>query len=241
GGSVRLYLNYIMLFSTIEKRFNCKIKKKNNFEFQTTFNNNKIQILFAKNPTRDNIYIKYKNYLEKNRIELLPPPGDEVAKKIKNSDVVLFFGLCGGFKGRKGDIYLPEKLLEISLNSHYLKKEYISHINAINQIKINNIFIGKINGKKSKIITSNVALCADSIEEEESLIELCRKLSDQGDIVDKESYSIAKNIKNIPLGIMVMSSDLLYNKKTMLRNKRPFIIDTKKFNKFCLKCIESVL
>ena len=33
GGSVRLYLNYIMLFSTIEKRFNCKIKKKNNFEF----------------------------------------------------------------------------------------------------------------------------------------------------------------------------------------------------------------
>lgn len=243
GGAIGLYNDYFRIFDAIEHYFKCIVRRVSAYKFDCKINNTKIEFRFCYNPTRDKNYYNNKKFLESMYRDLIPLPADELAKKIKNTDKVLFFGICGSFKGKISEIHTPEEFHEIFFNEVYIKHKEILKIKPMNKIEIKNILSEKIKGKKSKSITSNVTLTPNTIEKKDKayLIILGEKLAKKGDIVDKESYQIAKYFKNkIPLGMMLMTSDILTIKKYMLTAKI-FNPNKKKFNKNCIKAIKIAL
>jgi len=242
GGSIDYYDKNMGVFKEIGDVFGCSIKKIAKSKLTTKIKKINIEILFAYNPTRDKNYRVNKRYLETKWGQTVPAPADEIVKKIKKSDIVLFFGHCGGFSGKPGIIYTPETFKEIFFEEAIVKHKEIIKIKPKNKIKINNILAGKMQGKKATLITSNLTLNPSSIENnsKEHLIKLAKILSNAGDIVEKESYPVAKYFKDkVPLGVMVVCSDVLSIKKYMMDEK--FNPSPKKFSKACIKAIKIAL
>ena len=151
-------------------------------------------------------------------------------------------GLCGSLHGKKGDIHIPEKFKKIFFKRNFIKDSDILNIKVVNRLQIENFLSKKMNGKKSIVITSNLAIIPDYVENgTKGLISLAKKLLISGDVVDKESYEIAKFSKKSSIGIMLMTSDLIYRKNHMLRNGQPFNPSIKKFNRACIDSIKLAL
>lgn len=242
GGNVGFYLYSLQTFNAIEKYFDVIIKRTGHFKFKTKINRIAIDFLFAYGPTRDQNYNIRKEKFAIGEKEIIPLPADEVVKKIKKSDVVLLFGLCGTFKGKKSEVYIPNCFKEILFEKEIIKHEEIFKIKLKNTIKIKNILRGKLNDKSSTMVTSNLTLMPRVMEDgkENSLILLADKLSKYADAVDKESYQIAKHFKNKKLGIMLVASDVLSIKHHMMKENQ-FDPNKTKFNQNCINALKEIL
>lgn len=242
GGAVGLYQGYFNIFHEIEKHFKCTIRRNTPFKFSCKIKEKLIEFRFCYVPTRDKNYYNAKKFLETKFKELVPPPADELSKKLKNAEKILLLGICGAFKGKKGTIHIPKEFKELFFKEIYIKYKEVLKVKTLNSITINNFLTGKMRGSKSLVVTSNITLSPNTIEEGKKvyLISLAEKLSKQGDIVDKESYQIVKYLKNKSLGIMFMTSDLLSVKKHMM-TLEGFSPDKKKFAENTIKAIKIAL
>ena len=240
GGDIDLYVHWFNVFKNIEDAFDCVIRRRGNFNYSTRIGNTLLKFYFCINPIRDSNYLYYKLFCETVPKKLAPPPADNVAKKAAKFDRVLFFGLCGSLhNGRKGDIHTPYTFREILFPDYFITHKCIPAIKLSNSIQFTNFLCKKIRGKKSRVITSNLTFMPDYIEGGSAgLITLSTKLSSYGDIVDKEAYEIAKYLKGLPIGMVLMTSDILYNRKDMLKNNHSFKPDVSKFNKALVSSIK---
>ena len=239
GGTVGLYLQTIR---EIEKHFQKTIQRTSFFKFETIIKKTKTEFLFCNYPTKDKSYFRGKKYQKTKGKELMPPPSDELAKKIKTGKII-FAGFCGGFKGKKDDIHTPTEFSEILFKGNYIKHSEIKNLKPKNKIKLNNFLTKIIKAKKSKIITSNIGFVPGRIENEDEnqLIILSNKMSKFFDAVEMETYPLVKKFKNkIPLGIFLMTSDMIHIKKQMLRHGN-FNPNREKFNEYLIKIIEKTL
>ena len=244
GGTIGLYLGYFGLFRGIDKTFNCSVRRNGANSLFCRIEGINVDFKFCLNPIRDRNYLMLKQGKEKGFLkELVCLPAGELVGKIKKTDMVLFFGLCGGFRGRKSDIYFPEKFKEVFFNNYVGKKE-ISKMKAFNQIRMNNLFLKKFKGKEIRVVISNLTLMPENIEDncKESLILLSNTLLKYGNVVDKESYQIVKGFNGkVPLGIMLMASDVLSVKRNILKQGKGFKPNIIKFNLNVIKCLRFAL
>lgn len=242
GGSYDFYYKNMNVFAALEKALKFKLKHFKKEKLTAKIKDVELEIRFAYNPTRDKNYLASKKCLEIKWKQSVPLPADEVVKKIKKTDSVLFLGHCGGFKGKPGEIFLPEKFKEIFFEDIFVKHKEIIKTRPKNPMHIKNILTKKMSGKKATVITSNLTLNPSSIENksEKHLIKLAKILSNAGDVVEKESYPIVKYFrKKVPLGVMMVSSDVLSIKKHMMtENFKP---DKNKFSKACINAVKVVL
>lgn len=242
-GNFGLYNGYIKIISEIEEKFHCVIRRISVYKATTKINGINVDILFCSGPTKDKSYISSKKHLETKWKEIKPPAADEIVKKIQNTNKILFLGFCGGFKGKKGDVHTPEEFKEIFFKHTYIKHKEIITAKPKNPIKIKNFLTNKIKGEKSRVLTSNIMLVPNNIEDrvEDQLIKLASKLSKDNDVVEMETYPIVKHFKNkTHLGIILMTSDLVHIKKHMLRHDK-FRPSRKTFNKNAIKAIKIAL
>ena len=241
GGTPTLYKNYFRLFDIIEKEFNCvvSIKKKNRLLYE--IDNVKLEFLFCLHPIRDRNYVLLKELKEGVGREVISPPADELVKDIGKCDSILFFGLCGAMKGKTGDVYLPTEFIGIYFD-HYIWIKEVLKIRPSHAVSINNTLLNTIKGQPARVMTTNITLLPDSVEgREEGLLTLSGILSVYGDIVDKESYQVAKYFANkVPCGFALMASDLLSKRKQMMRQDN-FTPDIVKFNAMCVDSIKQTL
>jgi hypothetical protein len=240
GGSVGLYHGYFRIFDLMENEFKCKLRRNAPAKFTTKINNIIIEFTFCYNPRRDKNYYASRKIIQEKFKDIAPKPAEEFVKTIKNTNMVLFFGLCGAFNGNKGTIYCPKEFREVFFEDKIIKHKEIFLVEPKNPVKIKNILLNHIKSKPTRIVTSNVTLTHGNIENEskEHLIILANNLSKSGDAVDKESYQVAKHFNGkLPIGVMLMSSDVLSIKKHMLtyNNFKP---DVKKFNKACFNSLD---
>lgn len=244
GGKLSLYISWFNVFKEIEGHFHCTIKRKGMHTFFTKINNMALTFYFCINPIRDNNYRAYEYYYSSTLKGVLPLPANEIAKKIrKDSDKILFAGLCGTIcNGRKGDIHTPKLFQKCYFPNSYIQKEQIPQIKPSDKIKIKNYLCLNKDKKKSKVITTNLTLVPDFIEGgSEGLISLSQNLSSYGDIVDKESYEIAAQSNGIPIGLMLMTSDVLCRKNGMIKNTLSFVPNKRKFNNALMNSIKTAL
>jgi hypothetical protein len=106
-------------------------------------------------------------------------------------------------------------------NSLVSKSDFTTFIPK-EEIVIKNCLLGKIKGKDAKVITSNLTLCPETMHDknENLLIELSKHLSKYGELVEKEAYFMVKSFyKKCPVGVLMISSDVLNVKKKMLTEK----------------------
>ena len=219
GGSVDHYHNWFRVTYEIEKKLGIVFRRTGAEKFEGKKENVNIKIRFCWNPTRDKNYYEMKRYNETNFKSIVAIPADELSKRIKNPSVILFLGLCGGFKGKKGDIYLPEEFGEIFFEEKIIREKEVLEIKPKNKIKIKNYLKGKMKGLNGRVVTSNLTLMPKNIENEdkEILIKLTKNLIREGDLVDKESYQIVNEFKKeCPVGVLMLASDILIIKKHML-------------------------
>jgi hypothetical protein len=241
GGTVGLYTGYFRVFDAIEKKFRCEFRRVLPDKITGKIKDVEVECLFCINPVKDINYDAAKKFHEIRYKDVVPKPAEEVVKKV-NSDWVLFFGLCGAFKGKKNEIYLPQEFHELIFKEVYVKHKEILKIKPLNKIRLENLLINKIDGEDAKAITSNVTLTYTNMENrsKENLIKIAKILSRTADIVDKETYQIAKHLNKKKLGIMLMSSDILSVKKHMLEDKT-FDLDKEKFNNKVTEAIKYFL
>jgi hypothetical protein len=222
GGSVDFYQKHMNLLRLVEKKTRWKIKKINFERFSCKVNGIDIDILFCWNPIRDAAYYDLKKFAESKLKFAVHLPASELVKKIKNIHAVLFIGNCGAFQGKKEETYLPSMFNELLFKKLVVDEEIIKNLKPKGKINIKNILQGKIKGKESIAITSNLTLSPNNMlnHDKDLLIKAAKKLSKYGDMVEKESYQIVKAFKNkIPLGVIMISSDVLSIKKHMMDNK----------------------
>ncbi|MEK7549129.1 MAG: hypothetical protein AAB496_01395 [Patescibacteria group bacterium] len=236
GGSFGLYYG---IFTEIEKKFNCKIMRTSPFRLTTKINGIGIKFYFCNSPIKDKNYYSQKKYLQSSQWkELMPPPANEVAKKIKNSNIVLLFGYCGVFKGKKST-YTPEIFKEVFFDTNRIMDIKESQIKVENAIKINNFLKPVKIGENAKVITSNLVLAPyhEKPESKDKVIRIASILSDFGDVVEKESYQIVKHLKkDSRIGVYLQASDVLSNKRHML-HPRGMEINREKFNRNVIKSL----
>lgn len=240
GGTFGLYHH---VFNEIEKKLNCKIMRKSVYFLTTKIKSAEINFYICNSPVRDRNYYFQKKYLQSSQWkELIPPPANEIANKIKKSDTILFFGYCGTFKGKKS-VYVPGVFKEIFFNKSKIMDVDELKMKVENEIKTQNILKTVINGEDAKVITSNLTLAPYHAkpESKDKIIRIANILSNFGDVVEKETYQIVKHFNNkIPLGIYLQSSDVLTNKRHMLSHKG-METDKNKFNKNVIKSIKFAL
>jgi hypothetical protein len=220
GGSVNHYHDWFRVTYEIEKKLKIKLRRTNAEEFRAKKGNLNIIIRFCWNPVRDKNYLNLKEYQETEFKDIVAVPASELVKKLKNPAAVLFLGLCGGFKGDKSDVYVPEDFKEIIFEEKFIREKEILKIKPKNKIKIKNFMKGIVEGKPARVITSNLTLMPKNMENESEdiLIKLTNHLLKNGDVVEKETYQIVKEFsKKCPLGVVLVASDVLTIKKHMLR------------------------
>ncbi len=214
-----------------------KLEKREAFNLSVRINDIELEFLWCYGPTKDKNYDASKEYFLKTYKQLLPPPADEVVKLVKQTNVVLFFGLCGAFKGNVNEVYLPTEFSEINFQERMIKKEHIPKIIPKNKITCNNILLGKIKGKKSKQVTSNLTLSPALIAEphpEEHVRTIAYNLLSFADAVDKESFEVVKALgAKFPIGIAVIASDVLEKNESMLTSVKEHW-DREHFKQVCL-------
>lgn len=243
GGPVNLFekrLGFFKYFEKKEKKFKVSVNKISELKFKTKIGLVKIDFLFAYCPQKDKAYLDSKGYIEKHYNERAPLPAKELCQKIKKEkvDIVLFLGICGSLKGRK-KIYTPNKFRKINYSGDtILEKEYKK--NPSREIRLDNAL--KRLGQKATVITSNITLMPACMENRNPMLveKFGAKLSNFGDIIDKESYQIVKNLKNkFPVGVGLVCSDVI-SKKQFLKPKHNFEFRNT-FNKFATEAIENTL
>lgn len=223
GGGVDFYHKQLNVFNIIEKVNGWKFKRIAPEKLIANVDNIKIEVRFCWNPIRDKIYEDFKSYIQTELKDILAVPASELVEKIKNTDGILFLGMCGAFKGKKNHIYLPNKFKELIFKDSIIKHKHILKIKPKNLISTENFLIGKTLGKESRAVTSNLTLCDKNAEDKsrELIAKLGKILVKHGDFVEKESYQIAKKFKNIyPLGFMIIASDVVSIKKHQMHGKQ---------------------
>ena len=240
GGTFGLYHE---VFNKIEDKFKCKIMRKSVYFLTTRIKDADVSFYICNSPVRDKNYYFQKKYLQSSQWkELMPPPANEIAKKIKKSDAILFFGYCGTFKGKKS-IYVPEIFKEIFFDKSKIMEVDESKIKVESEIKIQNILKSKLEGDNARVITSNLVLAPYHAkpESKDKVIRIANILSNFGDVVEKESYQIVKYFNNkIPIGVYLQSSDILTSKRHMMSHKG-METDKSKFSKNVIKSIKLAL
>jgi len=219
GGSVDHYHNWFRITYEIEKKLGIVLRRTGAEKFEGKKGDVNLKIRFCWNPTRDKNYYEMRKFNEINFKSIVAIPADELAKKIKNPSAILFLGLCGGFKGRKSDVYIPEEFDEIFFEEKIIREKEVLKVKPKNKIKIKNYLKRKMKGLSGKVVTSNLTLMPKNIENEDKdiLIKLTKNLTREGDLVDKESYQIVKEFrKKCPVGVLMFVSDVLTIKKHML-------------------------
>lgn len=241
GGPVCYYL-WIGFFKHFEKKFKTGVVRDSHFKFSSNIGKIKVDFFFCLQPKRDKNYLKTKKFIRSIK-DLMPPPASEICKKIKKSKLILFFGLCGGFKGKVDDVYLPTEFQELDFKEEIIKHKHIEKLKPRKLIKCQNILINKVKGKKSRVITSNLTIQPKNVEKEsmKHVRQIASKLIKHGDAVEKETYQIVKHLgRKYPLGILLVASDVLHKNKYMMKlNKHHF--SRTHFNKTCCQAIEEVL
>ena len=242
GGNVGIYLYVFKTLKAIEDSLKCKIKRTGHFSFRTKIKEDLVDILFCYGPIKNKNYLKRKELFALNEKEIIPPPASKILGKINKGSLVLLLGLCGGLKGKKSDIYLPEEFNEMLFKESFINKNEILQFRNFRKIVISNFLKGKLLGNKARMLTSDLTFQPKSTEGEntEILLDIIDTLSKKIDAIDKESYQIAKGINDkFPLGVMLMASDILNNQRFMLKgNFKPNI---NKFNRNCVNAIKIAL
>jgi len=222
GGSIDFYHNYMNLFKLVEKKEGWAFRRINFERFVARVKNVDIDVRFCWNPTRDKAYEKLKRSAEDKMKFIVHDPADELVKKIGKTDAVLFFGSCGAFLGKKGEVYVPQIFNELLFKKLIIDKALLKKLKPKGKISFNNHLRGKMVGKDCRVIISNLTLSPDNMKDKNKdlLIEVAKKLSDYGDVVEKESYQIVKGFKDkCPLGVVMVVSDVLSVKKHMMDQK----------------------
>jgi hypothetical protein len=239
GGPTNLFKERLEFFKYFEKKFKVRIDRTSELKLKTKLEGVGIDFLFAFCPQRDKAYLDSKKYIEKHYNEKVPLPAKELCPSIKKADVVLFFGTCGSFKGNKKQIYVPNKFMEINYSGDTILKKEIKK-NPGKEVELNNVLNKR--GRKATAITSNLTLMPACVENrEEKLVEkFGAKLSKWGDVIDKESYQIVKNLKNrFPVGVGLVCSDVIL-KKQFLKPKHNFEFRNT-FNRFVTESIKEIV
>ena len=240
GGMPDNFIKDAKLFEGIEKKFNCTIKRIGEFEAETQMGDNYVKFFFCYKPRRDKNYLDSAKWYKKTWKSNISPPANEVAKKIKNFDMVIFFGFCGAFNEEKNRVCLPNKFSEIDFEESFIRLKHIDKIKASASIELNNILIGKIKGEKCRTVSSNLTLMPKNIEgnSKEHLKILASNLSKHADVVEMETYTIVKELDGkLPLGVFLFVSDVLDKDKDMLESKA-IKFNLEIFKKSCLETIE---
>jgi hypothetical protein len=221
GGSVDFYHNNLCLFRNVEKITGWKFERVSPDRFASEIDGVNIDIRFCWNPKRDIHYGWFKKFVQRDLKMILSIPAEELIKKIKKTDGLLFLGHCGAFKGKKESIYLPNKFLSLDFKFPKVRRENLDIVPE-SPVKIDNVLIDKMSGKKGTTITTNLALVPINMDNQNKdlLIDLTKNLMKYGDVVDKESYEIARGIsKEVKFGCLMISSDVLTIKKHMMKEE----------------------
>ncbi|UCD20574.1 MAG: hypothetical protein JSW08_02225 [archaeon] len=243
GGSVDFYHSYLWIFGRMEKRNKWKFRRVEPEKFISKINGIDVEVFFCLNPIQDKNYDNLKEWLETGFKNIMPLPTDQLIKKIKPKNPVLFLGLCGAFKGKKYDIHIPEEFSEVFFKGETINHKHVLKVKPKNRIKIKNVLSKKIKGKPGRMVTSNLTLAPANIhrKSKSTLVKLAEVLSQHGECVDKETYQIAKHLgKKVPLGIFLVVSDVLSIKKHMLDVIR-FKVDANKLSKHFTNAIKTMV
>ena len=81
GGTFGLYGH---VFREIDEKFKCKIMRTSVYELKTEINRVSVDFYICNSPLRDRNYYSVKDYLQSSPWkELIPPPANEIVKRIK--------------------------------------------------------------------------------------------------------------------------------------------------------------
>lgn len=241
GGPVELYQINADFFNAFEKEFHKSLKRKSPFLFTCKIDSIHIDFRFAFHPNKDKAYEDSKIYFKKKWNIRIPPPVNDLIKEIKNPDVILFFGLCGAFWGKRNEIYVPTEYLIMNFKKSKIRPIDVRKTRPKKKIVYNNILNKLVKEKNGKIITTNITLNPRGIEnkDEALLIRYCKILQKCAKLVDKESYMVIHAFKNIaPIGILVQTSDVILKHKFL---EEKLSVNWNKFNQACLKVLKNII
>ncbi len=171
------------------------------------------------------------------------PPANEVCRKVKNTDVVLFLGSCGAFRGKVNESYLPVDFWEMDFDSGIIRPVDTPRLLPKNKIHYDNILVGLVPGKKSVQATSNITLAPKLVEDEDKgyLQFLANILLQYADAVDKEMYPIVKLLGGkFPLGLLAVSYDVVGKEELMMQEWKTHW-DENKFKEACVNAVKTVV
>lgn len=234
GSTIETYTQGLKFFEKIENKFKCKVTQKNYYTFETKIKNTNIEFLFAYKPKKNKDYLNsVKKWKERGR--KLPPPVEEIIKKVKG-DKVLFLSFYGAFTGELNEVYLP-----ISITEKFIKKknnDIKDFKNVKKGIEFDNILLGKIKGKKSNHITTNRLFSQEKFKNGTfELVKIAKLLSKKYDTIDMELSILVKKLKDkLPIGAIGTTSDVL-DKKDLHMEQNVVKNNWDLHTKICLEAI----
>jgi len=237
------FIKKVKLFEKIEEKFNCKIKKKGTFVYETKINDNKLIFQFCFGPADDKVWRERKRIREKDGSKL-PPSIGHLAKKGIKADEIYYLGFCGVLKGRRQRFFLPNKFLRVNFEECIIKNKHLSKLKISKGINYPNKLISVLRGRKCTLVTSNQVLSLKYIENnsEEVLKTISKKLKSHADVVEMENYEIIKHFgRTNQIGILLYGTDVPANKKKMLGKSNFKKFNWNKFNKTGLKLIQEIV
>lgn len=238
GCWVSQFVKEIKFFDYLERNLKCKVKKKSKFTFETEVNNTRVTFQFCFGPDNDKVWKERR----KIRGSSLPPSIGHLAKKGIKADSIYYLGLCGIFRGKKNEVYLPNKFLRVNFDEYTLHHGHIDKLMVSSEIKYNNKLIGLIKGEKCTTITSNQVLSLRYVKDNsvEVLKAISNKLKLHADVVEMENYEVVKNFgKTHPIGIFLYSIDNPSKKGHMIGAK-PLKVNWDNFNKQATNMIKKI-
>jgi len=213
----------------------------NNLKVQFTFNKKEImyigqaedieiRICFCWDPLRDNFYNFFGNqYKSEYPTHTIPLPSYELVKNITDANAVLFLGLCGSFKDKIGELFLPDNFYlgcfkDDKVNDKNWKDGTVIDSDDIENIKLNNKihlnnYLSDKDSNEINVITTNLTVIPKHVKKEVVSL-FYNKLKSKINIVEKESYFIVEHFKKykIPIGVGICSSDGLADPNNMMHN-----------------------
>ncbi len=241
GCWVGQFVKEIKFFEHLEKKLKCKVVRKSKFVYETEINDNKITFQFCFGPDNDKIWKERKEIRSKEGSSLPPSIGHLVKKGIK-ADEIYYLGLCGVFKGKHYDVFLPNEFIKISFDKYTIHHGHLDKLEISKKIKHDNKLIGVIPGKKCSVVTSNQVLSLKYVKNRshELLKALSKKLKTHADVVEMENYEIVKNFGNKHnIGILLFGTDKPANKEKKSKTE-PRRTNWIKFNKVGIEMIRKI-
>lgn len=205
GSTVETYSQLLQFFKKLEEQFSCKVIQKEYYIFETTMNNELVEIIFTFGPTRDAMYKK--NILfwkEKGRV--IPPPADEVIQQIKGKKI-LVLSFYGGINASLNQTCLPVRVSTKLMHESTNKIQDFEQVSEMFNFKNN--LVGKLNGKTCTHITTNNLLIPERFNSNEEFKEVVKILSNNGfETVDMELAYIVTNT-TVPIYAVGTITDVL--------------------------------